>query len=413
MELRQKNFDIRSESLVSRAMWLTSLKNASRKAGENTLMVTLEDNIGVSRLYFQGLLAMINAYGRNRGCRDKNLMGFSLIPTKMEELRKPFPLWNSSKTLGDRSRNIMYVSVIPNSWGVAYWSDHLQEFAIFVDHRLSPPFINLEEEAGDGNYDNLQPSLKAPQIPDSRSKLRPDSWKRFLTDFMYGRGLIMLYPSFSGEEAFAATFQLQGEHVSGTKNPRIAPFIKDFHLSEIGELPKYRDLVVFGLHLEHTSREELTLQGARFLHTIRTNCGRYCQDLFRHWTHPEMTRVSLGSASPQICAADLYMPASTNSETANHLPPKEKYLLIEPSYGENNQFYAIVEALYWASILDRILIVPPIFLTRVRDFDSSIPFEEWPDTESVVEFGTLDNITREKHTNMNLPLPDKNKPIGF
>jgi len=430
----EKILDIRTDNIGLRGIWLTSLEEASREAGDNTLMVVLEDDIRVSQHYFQGLLAMIDAYGRNRECRDKNLMGFSLSPIKLEELRKPFKRWYAAKALGERSnkanRHIAYLSVVPSSWGVAYWSDRWQEFADFADHRIKPPFFDHQAEAighnAKGNYDKLQLTPEALQIPDSRSNLWPRSWKRFLVDFMYARGLVMLYPSLPGEQGFATTLALSGEHVSSPTtskarkaNPRITSLIEDFGLPKTGEFPLYGNLAVFGLHLEPTTREELATQGAKFLHSVRQNCHGDCQDLLNHWARPETftsTNNDLVDSSPQICAADLYMPASANSPAVAktiHLPPKQKYLLFEPSYGGNNQFYAIIEALYWASVLDRKLIVPPIFLPRVSSFDFTLPFEEWPDTESVLEFGNLDENTLSEHARRNLPLPNKNKPIGF
>ena len=88
------------------------------------------------------------------------------------------------------------------------------------------------------------------------------------------------------------------------------------------------------------------------------------------------------------------MPATNVAET--NYSQHKKFLLLEPSYGGNNQFYAIVEALVWARILQRHLIVPPIFLPRVSEFDSDIPFEEWPDTQSILQFGDTDELIRSR-----------------
>ena len=287
----EKTFVIEDENIGLRDIWLTSLEEASDKAGDNTLLVVFEDDIRVSQHYFQGLLAMVDAYGRNRNCRDQNLMGFSLSPIRVEEFRKPFLRWNASNALGKRNsvhRHIAFLSVVPSSWGAAYWSDRWQEFAKFARKRTKQPFYDKNAEKvvhnATFNYDNLVLTPKVLQIPDSRSNVWPKSWKRFLVDFMYARGLVMLYPSLPEEKGFATTLQLDGEHASKAQsNPRVASLIEDFRLP--GKFPIYGDLAVFGLHLELTTREELAIQGAQFIHslqvTLRENCSLECQDLLK------------------------------------------------------------------------------------------------------------------------------------
>lgn len=50
------------------------------------------------------------------------------------------------------------------------------------------------------------------RLPNARCNVWPRSWKRFLIDFMFARGLVMLYPSLSKERCFSTTYMERGGH---------------------------------------------------------------------------------------------------------------------------------------------------------------------------------------------------------
>ena len=52
------------------------------------------------------------------------------------------------------------------------------------------------------------------RLPRSRSNVWPRSWKRFLIDFMYGRGYVMLYPNLADQRAFSTTYMERGDHTA-------------------------------------------------------------------------------------------------------------------------------------------------------------------------------------------------------
>jgi hypothetical protein len=193
-----KHLNDRKENVGLREMWFSSIGSVSKMAGENTLMLVFEDDMSVSLDYFQWLLAVVDAYGRNPLCRDANLMGFSLSPIRVEEMRKPFKRWDASTVIQD-GRNA-YLSTVPSSWGAAYWSDKWNEFAEFVDVRMKPPYYDVQAEHLEPDqkykYDELRLTPKELFIPDARSNVWPKSWKRFMVDFMYVRGQVMVSFSF-------------------------------------------------------------------------------------------------------------------------------------------------------------------------------------------------------------------------
>ena len=197
-----KIVDKKETRLGLREMWLDSLGKVSKISGNNTLLVALEDDVIVSPSYFQWLLAVIDLYSRNPKCRDSQLVGFSLSPVVFQEMFYPYQSWNVQDVMGDLEHGA-YLSAIPSSWGAAYWSDHWQEFDNFVRIRMREPFYNLSLE--------LSPSYL--NIPDGASSNSwPNSWKRFMVDFMYGRGLVMLYPNLRHQKGLATALQQDGEH---------------------------------------------------------------------------------------------------------------------------------------------------------------------------------------------------------
>merc|ERR550525_71172 len=119
-----------------------------------------------------------------------------------------------------------YLSTLPSSFAVGYFADRWLEFKAFANVRLQRNFYNHSldttppqfgwTDAWRDQLEHLSP--KALQVPGSASNIWTKSWKRFLVDFMYGRGYWMLYPNFPPKPgkgnavvmAYAAN--LNGEH---------------------------------------------------------------------------------------------------------------------------------------------------------------------------------------------------------
>lgn len=263
-------------------------------------------------MYFQGLMRLIKTYARNPHCREPSLMGISLSPIRMQELRKPFTRWHAETGLNSTGKpSNAFLSSVPSSWGSAYFTDRWLEFAPFVELRLQHPFYDVEAEKtakSVGKYDQLHLTPQELYIPNGcRSNVWPQSWKRFMVDFMFARGTLMLYPSLPGERAFASTLQLSGSHVSAKKdskeageeeagdseirdpleedmerNPRVAPLLeakrgvlKDLYF------PPFDELVVLDLFLEPATRKSVLEAGAAFLSGVAAH--REFAELAKVW----------------------------------------------------------------------------------------------------------------------------------
>jgi len=395
----EKQLDMRLENVGLREMWLSSLTSAASAAGGNTLMVVFEDDMTLSLNYFQWILVVIDNYGASPDCRHPSLMGFSLSPIRLQEMSLPFTRWDARDTIG---HDVAYLSVLPSSWGAAYWSDRWIEFADFAKVRMRSPFYNIHDEGVSGaNYRDLRLGPKEFFVPGAQSNHWPKSWKRFMVEWMYGRGLVMLYPNLPGGKGVATT-ALPGEHVgkSSSPNPRVSEVEESIDFQELSFLlPEFKELSVVGLNLQPTTLVGLAVSGVEFLRGVREKCSK-CGDLLRVWA-----RV-LKQGSPSICVPDLFSQESLFSKNGTDLPKStQRYLLYEPQYGGNNQIYALAEAMKWATLLDRQLVLPPLFLPRVREFSEEI--DDWPVTEKYLKVndpaGKLTLIGFREWLKLNIP----------
>lgn len=313
------HLDLRSSNVGLREMWLSSLMATASKASPNSLMVVFEDDMRISIFWFQWLIRMIWKYGRNGRCRNAKLMGFSLSPIRWMEMRKPATRWRARAALPSSSLdNNAYLSVTPSSWGASYWADRWVEFDRFVRFRIQPPFYDLEEESKVKNvatYDELRMTPPELYIPGGcRSNVWPHSWKRFMVDFMFARGQLMLYPSFNGERGLASTLHLQGKHTltkkrgskevmddddaadsglkvprweDGQENKRVAELLRRDEALLNMQLPDFDDLQVFDLYMVASSQEKAVLEGQAFLEQL--DQGIY-GELVRQWQAPLLQR---------------------------------------------------------------------------------------------------------------------------
>ena len=76
------------------------------------------------------------------------------------------------------------------------------------------PFVSQEKkQSGIGKLREPLGDISL-ALPRSRSNVWPRSWKRFLIDFMYGRGYVMLYPNLNDQRAFSTTYMEHGDHTA-------------------------------------------------------------------------------------------------------------------------------------------------------------------------------------------------------
>ena len=285
-----------------RGMWI----HMFRTLGERNVL-PFEDDIEVSPLYYWWLVRSLHEYGPLETAaqvRAKKLAGVALYTPRLNEIQYPQVKWRASKEGGMHSGHAFLLQV-PCSWGALIFGAYVADFLAFFDARSIPPFYNFSAEAHQTGYGKDRQALGDPRVrlPNARCNTWARSWKRFLIDFMYGRGLVMLYPSFDNERCFATTYMERGGH-SGKDGkmeaiassslrrdldpyktpPLFAADTFDSVAAKLdrppreGGLPPYAQLPVFSLH--HNRRHdvlELGVIGANFLAKVHER-GRESAD---------------------------------------------------------------------------------------------------------------------------------------
>jgi hypothetical protein len=164
-----------------------------------THTIFLEDDVSVSPLFFkyasqctQRFLVPKNKAGQS----GHHVIGCSLYTPRLDEIsftsdpQHP-PEWNPSHLVGNNSKLVLYQ--LPCSWGAVYERLSWNSFVKYLKHRTT-------------SYKNIEP------IPFSRSNQWAQSWKRFLIEFMYAKGLVLVYPNLESQMSFSTNHYEEGVH---------------------------------------------------------------------------------------------------------------------------------------------------------------------------------------------------------
>ena len=158
-------------------------------------------------------------------CRRKinEFVGVSLYSPRLNEIHYPSKHWKPRWPSAVKAAPC-FLFCLPCSWGALYFRAQWEAFLRFYELRAHAPFYDFASEASQKGRLAQREVLGDPAlaIPDSRASTWPRSWKRFMIDFMYGRGDVMLYPNAPADPAsryaslsFSTTYMERGAH-SGT-----------------------------------------------------------------------------------------------------------------------------------------------------------------------------------------------------
>lgn len=358
--------------------WWDYLAQAARQAGSNSLFIALSENTQLSPIYFQYLQHVLRKYAKTPRCRDSNLVGFALahLSGGGKALRKALDQQRKQRRSRHGNGNTVILSNRGSTSPAAIWSDQITQFYPFAKRRVKHP-------------------RAVPDIPNFPSTTTVD-WKRAWMEFIYGRGLVMLYPVLvnSGQLACRATQPQSCFEELIDKDDGV-----DINL------PTYGDLSILNIQNQLTSKEILMATGTHHLNTIY-NVSQGSQGLLRYWARPGWKVPSIwkngeGDASnnPLLCVADAYSSAELmNNRTAadSTKASTTRYFLFEPQFGTNNQIHAIMEGYYWAKLLGRQLVLPPLLTPRVSAFSDAVQNRShWIDFErfyQLLPFGDSQNF---------------------
>ena len=154
-----------------------------------------------------------------------------------------------------------------------YFGDKWREFFTFYSSRGKPPFfdvageVNIGQPLGDVNL----------LVPQSRSNYWGSSWRRFMVDFMFGRGYYVIYPN--NRTYVTPVLQHTDENIGLGLMTQALEIPSQKNLPELSQLP------VFDLFCRPSSRQTLGYAGDKFLERI-SNLGNGYQSLLRDWFRP-------------------------------------------------------------------------------------------------------------------------------
>ena len=317
-EKRLLLYDQMGLSLGIRGMWLNA---SSPSAPDYQHVLPLEDDIEVSPLFYWWLLRASRLYdtssaataaaaaaaaaaaggvdegggvapsglyfadGRRLMWRDR-LVGISLYTPRLNEIQYPQVKWTPDLATDSPT----FLLQIPCSWGGLFFGSVWKEFIAFYHERVRPPFFDFAQEAAQRGIGKDREPLgdACLRLPASRSNVWPRSWKRFMIDFMYARGLTMLYPNLAQQRSFSTTYMERGGHsgkdgvveelssLSVRKDvdplktvPMVAPAELDEVVARLHQLPPLETLPAFDIHHTRRPREVLVAQGFAFTENIR------------------------------------------------------------------------------------------------------------------------------------------------
>ncbi|KAL3931749.1 MAG: hypothetical protein SGPRY_000993 [Prymnesium sp.] len=368
-------------SLGIRGMWTRAVQ--SLRPNEHVL--PLEDDIEVSPLYYWWLLRAAREYGDLNDpqlIKARRLVGISLYTPRLNEISYPQTKWLPSQA----TSSPVFLLQVPCSWGALFVGSAWAEFINFYQIRTKAPFFNFSQEWEQRGIGKDREPLGDPRlfIPYARSNVWPRSWKRFMIDFMFGRGYVMLYPNLPHQTAFSTTYMERGGHSAkdgkeeaiemGSLRRDVDP-LKTVKLQSLDrlesvtqrlrELPAYHMIPTFDVYHHRRQLDELVSRGFTFTEHVRwwgafrakaeeqpEYLNQYSA-LASAWTGSSLH--DKGAAGG--CALDMLL--RTPGIAPSHVvTTSERYVVFQPPGGLGEWFIALRNAVGVARTLRRTLVIP-------------------------------------------------------
>ncbi|KAL1524388.1 hypothetical protein AB1Y20_019283 [Prymnesium parvum] len=364
-------------SLGIRGMWI----RAARGGRPDEHVLPLEDDIEVSPLYYWWLMRAARAYGSfddPAHVRAHRLVGISLYTPRLNEIAYPQTKWLPDKA----TDSPVFLLQVPCSWGALFLGSVWAEFLRFYEERVRPPFFNFSQEAAQRGTGKDREPLGDPRLflPHSRSNVWPRSWKRFMIDFMFGRGYVMLYPSLRRQKAFSTTYMERGGHSAkdgkeeaieiGSLRRDVDP-LKTVQLQQLHDfatvcrrfhdLPPYHALPSFDLYHRRTALELLVSRGFAFTENIRWWGALRARtearaDLAAQYATLAATWSGMGDGAVGCAVDHLQVPHSEGGGAEGGV--SARYLVYQPPGGIGEWVVALRNAVGIARALRRTLVLP-------------------------------------------------------
>lgn len=341
-----------------------------------------EDDIEVSPRFFEYALVALHKYILPGGKRTSSsmwtdrLVGISLNTPRYDEINMPPRDWVPTMAIGEAESQFLFQ--LPCSWGALYFPWLWREFLHYYQWRRHHTLEALHNS-----------------IPDAATMHWRRSWKKYLIEFMYMRGQFMLYPSLPRQLSFSTHHREPGEHTDAkAEEPLVddlgtlildyftVPLLGEAHDEYfnriVAEMKPLRELSVISFHHEKVPS----------IHSL-AQLGLYTVYLMRgaNWDH------SLYTTNPGCVLDNIAFPVEARMDAS-----KEKYLLYEPQRSLGHQINALRNAVAFAKILNRTLIIPP--LVGPNNASITVPIQGLigvPQDTEMIKTQSLDDFVASHH----------------
>lgn len=317
-----------------------------------------EDDIEVSYKYFEYSLICLHKYLLPDGERSPSsvwtdkFIGVSLNTPRYNEIAMPNVDWLPTNVISEAESQFLFQ--LPCSWGALYVPWHWRSFLQYYNWRW-----NQTEEA-----------LHA-SVPDSATRYWIRSWKKYLVELMYMRGMAMIHPNMPNQLSFSTHHREPGEHTEAKPQEHLVedlgtlvldyftvPLVKeidvDVYRKMIGEMKPLQEMPVINFHHE----------GVRDIWSL-SQLGVFTVDLMERYGWSEQ---KAGFDQHPNCILDRVIVPVSESQSSM----QEKFLLYEPESTFEDQVTALRNAIAFSQILNRTLVVPPFIAPKNATLSLSI-----------------------------------------
>ncbi len=190
---------------ISQGGLILTISEAWYPASDNEYGLILEDDIEVSPYFLQWIeysIALVHNNSTNSRNNLQRIIGVSLYTPKVREnLRERFLErinFNELTNILVNDGNSPFFYQTPCSWGAVYFPRPWRTFIAYMQRRLE--FKNTVTIHG------------------STTNTWKQSWKKYLTEYMYLNGYFLLYPNFDNARSLSTNHVEQGVHIQNKQH---------------------------------------------------------------------------------------------------------------------------------------------------------------------------------------------------
>lgn len=320
--------------------WLSINPDCNKVDG----IAVFEDDILPSGGWFLWTSFILSKHAKSTQTKD-NILGVSLSSLKLNELKFPFETWSPGI-----NQDYYHLHQTPSSWGSVHLCRPWQDFREYAAARMEDIFEI--EEIGGVSLEGGRPGDPNFHIQELHSNWWSASWKKYLVEFGYAKGMLTVYPNLKLQNVgLVLSLARNGEHMKDGRHGRnrmfeeteLASFpdiLEAIHLSKSASLD---DAMLFDIHFQPSTLKRMKQNGLEYINSLRRKGPPYSE------------------------IASLLFPRNPNS--AMKKEPNHKYLGYMPQQSQGNQLSSLAKAISLSITLKRILLVPHIFLPSKSAFD--------------------------------------------